>query len=92
MKSGDGTKLQNRRDSESWKTKDEMGRLSGIRFWDYKRETFENKSKQEVIMEEYSKESTGPPRAILPDMIIIILKWSRVTYRGPGLESSWPMP
>ncbi|GFW95993.1 hypothetical protein TNCV_4174201 [Trichonephila clavipes] len=36
----------------------QMGRLSGI--WDYKRENLENKSKQEVIMEESSKEGTGP--------------------------------
>ncbi|GFX78597.1 transposable element Tcb1 transposase [Trichonephila clavipes] len=37
-----------------------MCRLSRIRLWDYKRENLDNKSKQEVIMEESSKEGTGP--------------------------------
>ncbi|GFW47608.1 hypothetical protein TNCV_583201 [Trichonephila clavipes] len=43
-------------DSEAWKTDAEMGRMSGIRLWDYKRENVENKSKQDIIMEESSKE------------------------------------
>ncbi|GFU15382.1 transposable element Tc3 transposase [Trichonephila clavipes] len=33
-----------------------MGRLSGIRFPDYKPENLENKNKQEIIMEESSKD------------------------------------
>ncbi|GFS91058.1 hypothetical protein TNCV_2120421 [Trichonephila clavipes] len=37
-----------------------MGRLSGIRLRNYKREKSKNKSKQEVIMEESSKEGTRP--------------------------------
>ncbi|GFS99436.1 hypothetical protein TNCV_35811 [Trichonephila clavipes] len=47
-------------DSEAWKAKAEMVRLSGIGLWDYKRENLENKNKQEVIMEEILKERTGP--------------------------------
>ncbi|GFX16161.1 hypothetical protein TNCV_4704171 [Trichonephila clavipes] len=46
--------------SEAWKTKAEMGRLNGIRLLDYKRENLENKNKQEIIVEESSKEGTGP--------------------------------
>ncbi|GFW51934.1 hypothetical protein TNCV_1188651 [Trichonephila clavipes] len=46
-----------------------MGRLSGIRLWEYNRENLENKSKQEVIMEESSKEGTEPRGAVLPDMM-----------------------
>ncbi|GFV06707.1 hypothetical protein TNCV_1611201 [Trichonephila clavipes] len=35
-----------------------MGRLRGIRLWDYKQENLENKREKRVIMEEFSKE--GP--------------------------------
>ncbi|GFV15307.1 hypothetical protein TNCV_4833351 [Trichonephila clavipes] len=51
-----GTAFQRPWDSEAWKTKTEMGRLSGIRLWDYKRENLEKKIKHEVIMEKSSKE------------------------------------
>ncbi|GFS60461.1 hypothetical protein TNCV_947081 [Trichonephila clavipes] len=51
-------------DSEAWKTKAEMGGLIGTRLWDYKRANLENKSKQEVIMEEFSKEGAGPRGAV----------------------------
>ncbi|GFX18547.1 hypothetical protein TNCV_3371201 [Trichonephila clavipes] len=37
--------VQSHWDSEAWKTKAEMGRLSGIRLWDYKRDNLENKKK-----------------------------------------------
>ncbi|GFS66040.1 hypothetical protein TNCV_2510491 [Trichonephila clavipes] len=47
-----------------------MGRL---KLWDNKRENLENKSKQEVIMEESSKECTGPRGAVLPDMMMMRL-------------------
>ncbi|GFU33952.1 transposable element Tc1 transposase [Trichonephila clavipes] len=46
-----------------------MGGLSSIRLRNYKREILENKSKLEVIMEESSKEGTGPGGVVLPDII-----------------------
>ncbi|GFU70375.1 hypothetical protein TNCV_2916381 [Trichonephila clavipes] len=64
-----GTAVQSHWDSEAWKTKSEIGRLSGIRLWEYKRENSKNKSKQEIIMEEPSKEGPSPRGAVLPDMI-----------------------
>ncbi|GFT14385.1 hypothetical protein TNCV_4003761 [Trichonephila clavipes] len=48
-----------------------MGRLSGIKIWDYKRENLENKGKQEVNVEESSK-GTGLRGPVLPDMMKII--------------------
>ncbi|GFU31827.1 hypothetical protein TNCV_1176871 [Trichonephila clavipes] len=50
--------VQSHWDSEAWKTRAEMGRFSGIRLRDYKRENLENKSKQEVTMEESPKKGT----------------------------------
>ncbi|GFU73917.1 major centromere autoantigen B [Trichonephila clavipes] len=44
-----GTAVQSHWDSEAWKTKAEMGILSGIKLWDYKQENMENKCKQVVI-------------------------------------------
>ncbi|GFW77861.1 hypothetical protein TNCV_4627401 [Trichonephila clavipes] len=44
-----GTAVQSHWDSEASKTKAQMGRLSGIRLWDYKRENLENKNKQEAV-------------------------------------------
>ncbi|GFX78098.1 hypothetical protein TNCV_972521 [Trichonephila clavipes] len=49
-----------------------MDRLIGIRLWDNKRENLENKTEQEVTMEESSKEGSGPRGAVLPDMMIMI--------------------
>ncbi|GFU32963.1 hypothetical protein TNCV_4155511 [Trichonephila clavipes] len=49
-----------------------MDNLSGIRLWDYKRESSENGNEQEVTPEESSKEGTSPRGAVLPDMMIII--------------------
>ncbi|GFT40259.1 hypothetical protein TNCV_627601 [Trichonephila clavipes] len=46
-----------------------MGRLSGIRFWNYKRENVENKSKQE----ESSKEGTGLREVVLPDIMMMMM-------------------
>ncbi|GFY12703.1 hypothetical protein TNCV_2448941 [Trichonephila clavipes] len=49
-----------------------MGRLRGIRVWDYKREKLgEQKYTRSLIMEESSKEGTDPPGAALPDMMIM---------------------
>ncbi|GFW42878.1 hypothetical protein TNCV_734111 [Trichonephila clavipes] len=47
----------------------EMDRFSGIRLWDYKQENLENKSEQEVNMEESSKDSRGD---VLPDIMRMI--------------------
>ncbi|GFY13072.1 hypothetical protein TNCV_666341 [Trichonephila clavipes] len=63
-----------------------MGRLSGIRLWDYKRENLENKSKQEVFMEESSKEGTSPRGAVLPDMMM------RMNCRHPTSVSWGKLP
>ncbi|GFW05758.1 hypothetical protein TNCV_4627671 [Trichonephila clavipes] len=49
-----------------------MGRHRGIRLWDDKREILENKSEQEVIMEESSKEGTGQRGDVLPNMMMMM--------------------
>ncbi|GFX97003.1 putative DD41D transposase [Trichonephila clavipes] len=64
-------RIQSDWDSEAWKTKAEKGRLSRNRLRDYKRENLENKGKQEVIIEESSKEGTGLRGAVLPDMMVM---------------------
>ncbi|GFX54098.1 hypothetical protein TNCV_2337341 [Trichonephila clavipes] len=69
--------VQSHWDSEAWKTKADTGRLSGIKLWDYKRENFENKNKQEVIMEESSKEGTGPRRDVLLGLMMM-----RISNKG----------
>ncbi|GFW91483.1 hypothetical protein TNCV_3376471 [Trichonephila clavipes] len=45
--------------------------VSGIKLWDYERDNLENKSKQEVIVEESSKEGSVPRGAVLPDKMMI---------------------
>ncbi|GFW46017.1 hypothetical protein TNCV_3276351 [Trichonephila clavipes] len=58
-----------------------MGRLRGIRLWDYKRENLEDKSRQEIIVEESAKEGTDPRRIVLPDMMTTVGTFSFPWHR-----------
>ncbi|GFV11682.1 hypothetical protein TNCV_976711 [Trichonephila clavipes] len=61
-----------------WKrgNRGEIDKLSGIRLWDYKRETLENESKQEVTGEIF-KGRHWLKRAVLPNMIMMMIVQSK---------------
>ncbi|GFX04113.1 hypothetical protein TNCV_3972621 [Trichonephila clavipes] len=81
-------RVQSHWDLEAWKTKTETGRLSGIGLGDYKQENLENKSKQDVIMEESSKEGTGPRGAVSPDIMMMMVAERRKDGWNFGMVES----